>query len=109
MEINQICKLVETYTKQLEGLAFSKNAAMATRLSGAIDTAIQIAGIGGEAWARRIQIAMNNIMAEQPKASALPDNLPPPLASAVSLPTPPPAAPVAQVPAGNVVPLPKVQ
>jgi hypothetical protein len=105
MEINQITNLVEQYVKQLESLKYSKNSSMAVRLSGAIDCGILISGLSADQWSRRVTLALNEIMANQPSAQSLPSNLPDTLAKAVTL---PPPVQQQQQASANVVPLPKI-
>lgn len=105
MQIDQVCKLIDRYVEQLKGLAYSKNAAMATRLQGAIDGAILIAGVSADRWAREVTIALNDVMANRPEPASLPNNLPEALANAVTLPTP---VQLQQPSPVHVVPLPRL-
>ncbi len=86
--IDAVERMINTYTKQLEELAYSKNAAMAARLSGALDAALQISGFSGSAWAGRIDRAMSMIMADKPAMQPLTNTLPDTIAAAVTLPAP---------------------
>lgn len=109
--IEQVVCLVEQYVKQLEGLAYSKNASMATRLVGAIDTGIHISQLSGDQWNRRVQVALNNVMADKPESKDLTGDLPPALANACTLPPPVQTQinkPVEVLPSVSVPPLPKV-
>jgi hypothetical protein len=103
---DQIARLLDTYVKQLEGLEYSKNATMATKLVGAIDTALLISGFSASAWQGKVDRALVAVMADKPSMPPLQNNLPDVLAAAVTLPTPqqPNNPPVLHV----VPPMPKI-
>lgn len=71
MEVNQVCAYAETMVKQLEALAYSKNAALGAKLVGGIEVCINIAQVNADSWNRRTQIALGLVMEDAPKASGL--------------------------------------
>lgn len=73
LPIESVAQQTEKYVKQLESLAHTKNAALAAKLSGAIEASIMIMQVNSDAWNARVDAAMTKIMADPPKAPEMTD------------------------------------
>lgn len=83
MAVEQVTHLIEQMVKQLEGLAYTKNAALATKLVGGIDVAVNIAQVSSDAWNKRAEVALSLVMTDKPEPKKMDtSNLPKSIANA---------------------------
>jgi TRAP-type uncharacterized transport system substrate-binding protein len=88
MAYEMCIQTVDSYVKQLEGLAFTKNASLAARLTGAIDAVIMVAGVSSDTWNRRVQSALADVMKERPSMVKMENTLPEEIVAGAKNPAP---------------------
>jgi hypothetical protein len=88
MAFEAIIQYCEGLTNQLEGLRYTKQAALASKIVGGLDAAIYIAGISGDQWNKRAQTALLEIMKDKPSTVKMNDMLPDAIVNATKTPLP---------------------
>lgn len=85
--MEQVVNMVEQMVKQVEGLKYTKNRDMAIKIVGGCEALINILEVSADRWNTRLQIAVQDVMKDEPKPIEMGSGNMPPAAPIASIPS----------------------